>query len=209
MRPSPADFYPRPPRGGRRRHPAGHPHRVSISIHALREEGDRGGCRGSRCRTISIHALREEGDQAGKRLLYLREEISIHALREEGDCSATARAAPSENFYPRPPRGGRPRRGQRAAPHRRDFYPRPPRGGRRKDFETESVFFSFLSTPSARRATRHLQHRGRHQRISIHALREEGDATPSSARTTPGTISIHALREEGDLPFCDFIVPYF
>ena len=34
--------------------------------------------------------------------------ISIHALREEGDewCYGTARG--SEDFYPRPPRGGRP-----------------------------------------------------------------------------------------------------
>ena len=80
---------------------------------------------------------------------------------------------------------------------------------------------SFLSTPSARRATitdravRYLQ------TISIHALREEGDvcaiydiselisflSTPSARRATERSgpqeaqeaISIHALREEGDL----------
>ena len=34
--------------------------------------------------------------------------ISIHALREEGDSRATSRAPQSRNFYPRPPRGGRP-----------------------------------------------------------------------------------------------------
>ena len=82
---------------------------------------------------------------------------------------------------------------------------------------------SFLSTPSARRATitdravRYLQ------TISIHALREEGDvcaiydiselisflSTPSARRATERSgpqeaqeaISIHALREEGDAEF--------
>ena len=78
----------------------------------------------------------------------------------------------------------------------------------------------FLSTPSARRATfwRCRQNVGRP--ISIHALREEGDAvgcsadlfpagflsTPSARRATQLSvqiqhklgISIHALREEGD-----------
>ena len=81
------DFYPRPPRGGRRTiqhsvHPLS-----QISIHALREEGDRtrptrassgwnfyprpprGGrrqhtCFGLQNHDISIHALREEGDKS-------------------------------------------------------------------------------------------------------------------------------------------------
>ena len=35
-------FYPRPPRGGRRSHRPGEPRGPDISIHALREEGDRG-----------------------------------------------------------------------------------------------------------------------------------------------------------------------
>ena len=33
--------------------------------------------------------------------------ISIHALREEGDPSSLAAISAFENFYPRPPRGGR------------------------------------------------------------------------------------------------------
>ena len=37
----------------------------------------------------------------------------------------------------------------------------------------------FLSTPSARRATRQRRIRGVHKTISIHALREEGDAYPA------------------------------
>ena len=35
-------------------------------------------------------------------------EISIHALREEGDWSLRRCRRMTENFYPRPPRGGRP-----------------------------------------------------------------------------------------------------
>ncbi len=36
-------------------------------------------------------------------------------------------------------------------------------------------------------------------KISIHALREEGDDCPSGRCTQTPEISIHALREEGDL----------
>ena len=56
----------------------------------------------------------------------------------------------------------------------------------------------FLSTPSARRATPHIEHRGVREAISIHALREEGDDRRSWAFSIPTRISIHALREEGD-----------
>ena len=57
-----------------------------ISIHALREEGDRRTNRENAFHHISIHALREEGDfvdnvgNGG-----WKAHISIHALREEGD----------------------------------------------------------------------------------------------------------------------------
>ena len=55
---------------------------------------------------ISIHALREEGDKwacTG----YDRTTISIHALREEGDATNLSSKNKSLDFYPRPPRGGR------------------------------------------------------------------------------------------------------
>ena len=80
---------------------------------------------------------------------------------------------------------------------------------------------SFLSTPSARRATRRQRWGRPRSWISIHALREEGDnlslsdrldywkflSTPSARRATKFVlfkrcrigISIHALREEGDV----------
>ena len=56
---------------------------------------------------ISIHALREEGD---KPLLPIEssEVISIHALREEGDYDFIFGGSNDSYFYPRPPRGGRP-----------------------------------------------------------------------------------------------------
>ena len=107
------------------------PHIVSISIHALREEGDFPIMLYNTKNTkISIHALREEGDtytvEEAKAII----EISIHALREEGDAYEPNRQRPRADFYPRPPRGGRP--------------------------TTNGMGVSktqFLSTPSARRAT--------------------------------------------------------
>ena len=147
------DFYPRPPRGGRRINPSQHEAVSVISIHALREEGDR--------------IPRRESNQ------------------------------------------------------RADFYPRPPRGGRRAAPVPCYSHGRFLSTPSARRATRHKPalpcprgnfyprpprggrrcrlsgHRGDHT-ISIHALREEGDVGRVKDDIKPNQISIHALREEGD-----------
>ena len=81
------DFYPRPPRGGRRSRR----------------------CRCCRSRPISIHALREEGDVDEAEVVAQPVVISIHALREEGDAITPHLLRSRRNFYPRPPRGGRPR----------------------------------------------------------------------------------------------------
>ena len=192
-------FYPRPPRGGRLFEvilmEAGH----GISIHALREEGDppgapaaawrayfyprppRGGRRG-RVRhrpqgvAISIHALREEGD--GRQHVHSDVlSISIHALREEGDSVGPSTSPSATYFYPRPPRGGRLEMGC-GKTLTANFYPRPPRGGR----------------PPRNRCRRRVN------RISIHALREEGDLVLLGEQRVFTSISIHALREEGDHP---------
>ena len=56
----------------------------------------------------------------------------------------------------------------------------------------------FLSTPSARRATDLIHVEAESEDISIHALREEGDAEPEEPEEPKKEISIHALREEGD-----------
>ena len=146
-------FYPRPPRGGRRQQ--------SLLFPAFRA-------------------------------------ISIHALREEGDYRPTATPSRPSNFYPRPPRGGR-----RATTHRlraeTNFYPRPPRGGRLIVPDGRGqVIDDFYPRPP--RGGRHRADTvlARHKRISIHALREEGDpgchdhceryaeflSTPSARRAT-------------------------
>ena len=78
--------------------------------------------------------------------------ISIHALREEGDTDDQRGGGGQWNFYPRPPRGGRPSVMSQ---------------------QTDTILF--LSTPSARRTTRRLTSWGGVLKISIHALREEGD----------------------------------
>ena len=134
----------------------------SISIHALREEGDsshprfaagavyfyprppRGGRRGGRRgnplpESISIHALREEGDSACPKSSRSVKMISIHALREEGDPSQSTLMASSANFYPRPPRGGRLEITGVDAWYL-NFYPRPPRGGRQQK-QRQNLYF--------------------------------------------------------------------
>ena len=60
-----------------------------------------------------------------------------------------------------------------------NFYPRPPRGGRLTMQEYYNKEEQFLSTPSARRATDFLYNVKAFLKISIHALREEGDRYPA------------------------------
>ena len=80
-----ADFYPRPPRGGR--HPL-----------MLNTDGN--------VEFLSTPSARRATivDEFLRSLM----SISIHALREEGDPPTAETASPRANFYPRPPRGGRP-----------------------------------------------------------------------------------------------------
>ena len=124
-------FYPRPPRGGRRRGNAGCGLGFVISIHALREEGD-----------IAIKRAAGSGFAAF---------LSTPSARR-ATIRIRRRTSMIADFYPRPPRGGRrttpetlsirsrflstpsARRAtnnQKKAEERYlDFYPRPPRGGR-------------------------------------------------------------------------------
>ena len=236
----PSNFYPRPPRGGRLQ--------LGISPCPVTKFLSTPSARRAtqhdfhvwRIHDISIHALREEGDRRSSKKP-MGSKISIHALREEGDSSQWPGRGQFRNFYPRPPRGGRPG-GQSGSTSNNNFYPRPPRGGRQRACRIGVDALKFLSTPSARRAT--MFHLAFHLilGISIHALREEGDhkglphrvdlqnfyprpprggrheldcnqlntkeflSTPSARRATRSvspapvwqTISIHALREEGD-----------
>ena len=67
---------------------------------------------------------------------------------------------------------------------RENFYPRPPRGGRLVFSRAARSLAVFLSTPSARRATIDLCDVTIELCISIHALREEGDATSTRVRSS-------------------------
>ena len=118
-------------------------------------------------------------------------------------------------------------------PIQTNFYPRPPRGGRPDRPSWRGYRPQFLSTPSARRATKRILLLETICLISIHALREEGDQANSFTRnhlpnfyprpprggrllarlSCPfgSSISIHALREEGDYDcrfLCTIFVPF-
>ena len=215
---------------------------LPISIHALREEGDLGAvaittgddlflstpsARRATCRAASSQSVAVDfyprPPRGGRLVQALRllqffrflstpsarrataarpaqaacSGISIHALREEGDTRlVTAPGRPS------------------------DFYPRPPRGGRRLRMWSANIDSSFLSTPSARRATRCLPFHhgslynfyprpprgGRLVAVSLLKCSMPFLSTPSARRAThihqpihhKTQISIHALREEGD-----------
>ena len=147
------NFYPRPPRGGRRIKQDGSWSSHSISIHALREEGDHDSCRCPAGRKpISIHALREEGD--------LLDLIGVQGHEKFLSTPSARRATALARYRKR---------------RRQDFYPRPPRGGRPEAAGQENRPYRFLSTPSARRATQTTSKWSKSEGISIHALREEGD----------------------------------
>ena len=169
MRPSNSTrhFYPRPPRGGRL-----HTIRVngwgeSISIHALREEGDTeqqhkastrkkflstpSARRATQWRTvalatgeISIHALREEGDRIRARIVEVQV-ISIHALREEGDPAEQKCSCGVKRFLSTP--SARRATSAARASRTRYFYPRPPRGGRLRFKPKSTPLLNFYPRP--------------------------------------------------------------
>ena len=146
-------FYPRPPRGGRRG--------------KLRACGRGEGFLSTpSARRATLWSVTDDPHPT----------ISIHALREEGDAVCQCQILQEQNFYPRPPRGGRQnpsvcdiigvsflstpsaRRATCCGAGKEhdvgNFYPRPPRGGRRSAGARRGHTGRFLSTPSARRATR-------------------------------------------------------
>ena len=147
------DFYPRPPRGGRRAKVKRYrPKSPFLSTPSARRATL------TASRWTSTHpnfyprpprgGRRPDPEGPG-----ISGHISIHALREEGDPPLPRGRVIFLHFYPRPPRGGRPdlgctitsensflstpsaRRATRNAgfPYLAGmhFYPRPPRGGRR------------------------------------------------------------------------------
>ena len=155
----------------------------TISIHALREEGDvcaiydiselisflstpsarrateRSGPQEAQ-EAISIHALREEGDPRRQHRRPAGLKISIHALREEGDAEFAVLHQVTEI----------------------SIHALREEGDRAYGL-IYNEWFRFLSTPSARRATRRFSPSHPRCDISIHALREEGDSVTSASAT--------------------------
>ena len=129
-------------------------HHHPISIHALREEGDlHSGVVREGSSRISIHALREESDLHSGVVREGSSRISIHALREEGDPPGVELQAPRRGISIHALReegDGMPLMMPAAVTN---FYPRPPHGGRRLCPWSGIVF----------------------AHISIHALLTEGD----------------------------------
>ena len=124
------DFYPRHPRGGRPALGALEGVYGRISIHALREEGDASAAVDNHNGAEFLSTPSARRATTGRLHWRSAPAISIHALREESD-RFTARAQPDfQDFYPRPPRRGRPSSPAYRPLRDRDFYPRPPRGGR-------------------------------------------------------------------------------
>ena len=125
--------------------------------------------------------------------------ISIHALREEGDSTDAAPSAGKEHFYPRPPRGGRQHR-RRTERGEGAFLSTPSaRRATRRWYAIFHPLWTFLSTPSARRATVSVEEAGIDY-SHFYPRPPRGGRRSHHRRPTPHReISIHALREEGDL----------
>ena len=87
---------------------------------------------------ISIHALREEGDLTTDTELR-QTVISIHALREEGDGSFSQFILDLDTFLSTPSARRATRIAQRKDDLAGDFYPRPPRGGRPSRVATDYI----------------------------------------------------------------------
>ena len=237
-------FYPRPPRGGRHPGGLGDHQKVGISIPALREEGDPA-VPATRSASSYFYPRPPRGGRLSwpSKEAVPRRHISIPALREEGD-TVYMRGCKVDSEFLSPPSA---RRATARRLRRKEaityFYPRPPRGGRLHLCMQEALQTVFLSPPSARRATLLNYHlapadvvflsppsarratftcAGNRQiyRISIPALREEGDPGQTPGMPRPlhfyprpprggrrlcrlrrrptMSISIPALREEGD-----------
>ena len=148
------NFYPRPPGGGRLSHSMFPRTAETISIHALRVEGDKIAPFVKHLHYISIHALRVEGDKSifdrlrrrirnfyprppggGRRHVkssfQFRSQISIHALRVEGDRKVCRKPILVRfiSIHALRVEGDVSLLHFQSRP--RDFYPRPPGGGRR------------------------------------------------------------------------------
>ena len=212
-------FYPRSPCGERPRLKLSGFCLCIISIHALLAESDGDGF--VYCDTDSVFLSTLSLRRATTSNVVIREStyISIHALLAESDrgwCFISAfpqtflstlslRRATiswpvctsfSGNFYPRSPCGER-RHSHRNHAHSCYFYPRSPCGERRKINGCVSLYSTFLSTLSLRRATSSCTSRERATLfLSTLSLRRATGGYKALGFDT--LISIHALLAESD-----------
>ena len=191
------DFYPRPPRGGRLANPdRGASTTLFLSTPSARRATGLVG-RLDDVHAISIHALREEGDLANIGEQAILNKISIHALREEGDLQDILLGGRRRGFLSTPSARRATWVRRRPGEKVQNFYPRPPRGGRPAAAVNTCTIRIFLSTPSARRATA-----GANEQHSISKFLSTPSARRATFKDfyndTYTVISIHALREEGD-----------
>ena len=132
-----------------------HRHRRAgtISIHALREEGDFKAVRSAWCAGYFYPRPPRGGRLPGRQLHQLSSRISIHALREEGDTGPPKQVKITVQFLSTPSARRATLQCLVTWSSHRYFYPRPPRGGRPSAAGQHAEPDRFLSTPSARRAT--------------------------------------------------------
>ena len=191
-----AYFYPRPPRGGRRgvcRSPSGHG-----NFYPRPPRGGRlfGRLKQRRKKPISIHALREEGDRTGR--ADNRQEREFLSTPSARRATTSMAAAVRPRSFLSTPSARRATITDRAVRYLQTISIH----ALREEGDVCAIYdiselISFLSTPSARRATERSGPQEAQEAISIHALREEGDAEFAVLHQVT-EISIHALREEGD-----------
>ncbi len=128
-------------------------YRVTISIHALREEGD-GGFDVTVSLAGNFYPRPPRGGRpskaGGRQRLF---DISIHALREEGDSKLEPISSLFSYFYPRPPRGGRLLAIREIGSRTSISIHALREEGDLDDLSAGQNRLKFLSTPSARRAT--------------------------------------------------------
>ncbi len=148
------NFNPRPPWGGRPAAVAAIQKVVSISIHALRGEGDVVCVVRCRGKTADFNPRPPWGGRRQKSGRRSREK-EFQSTPSVGRATRMKLLSPalSSHFNPRPPWGGRPRRRAPVRAPTAYFNPRPPWGGRLARGQGRAV----------------------PERISIHALRGEGD----------------------------------
>ena len=125
-----------------------------ISIHALREEGDVKGIQFKVYRPLFLSTPSARRATAASLVACAGVDISIHALREEGDGFHAGAVALCKHFYPRPPRGGRLRVVQAGLQGVLISIHALREEGDVASYSGMIEHCPFLSTPSARRATR-------------------------------------------------------